>query len=135
MGLMNLLPGRSQISDDLVVSDLDKLVSESVAFRFNGDKHLIKPLDTKTFLAVSEAFSRLDRLREKKQVTTKDLIEGYTELFKQACSTITQKHVESMTQAQVAALMQLIIDTVRGQSQVKKKLEQAREMRSQKIGD
>ncbi len=121
MKLFSLRPTRQEFKDADIVSDLDKLISEPTAFRFQGRTHLIKPITTEDFFKLSNALARLDALKEAKNVQASDLIDAYTQLVTNACDTINRADVESMTQAQVGALFQLILDVITGRVHAEKK--------------
>ena len=45
------------------------------------------------------------------------MLDGYYNLFKSVCDTITHKDIESMSAAQIAALFKLTIDAISGEAQ------------------
>lgn len=114
MGLFGTRKVAQSHSDARVFADLDALIAEPVAFRFNGETHLIKPVSTKEFFKLTNALARLDELRNAKTVKKDELVEAYSALISGACDTIGRKEVETMTQAQVGALFQLILDCITG---------------------
>lgn len=115
MAIFPLRPTRQKVPENVqVVADLDKLISEPVAFRFQGKVHLIKPMDVKTFLKTCNELTRLDDLRSKKEIANKELIDAYANLFCAVCDTISIADVYEMTQAQVSALLQQILECVTG---------------------
>lgn len=100
-----------------VVSDLDALVAEPIAFRFNGEVHEIKPVSTLELLSFTNAFAELQELNGRSDaITVGELVDAYTSVISSVCPSITRDHVESMTQAQVAALFQLVMDSVVGKA-------------------
>ena len=116
--LKKLRPARSMNQEAVVVSDLDALVDTPVAFKFQGETHVINPLTAGEFLQVYEAFAKIEILVNEKNITAQEVVEAYTELFSSVCKTITKRHVEEMTQAQSAALFQLVLQSVTGKAQV-----------------
>ena len=50
--------------------------------------------------------------------TKDDLVAVYLGIFSSVCETIGKKEIESMTQAQAGALLQIILDCVVGRAQV-----------------
>lgn len=110
------LRGNALPNNGTLVADLDKLIAEPVPFRWNGSIHFIKPISTKEFLSISEGLATLDKLRRAEQVTAEELLDGYSKVFSAACETIGRKEIEQMTQAQIGALYQLILDTITGKS-------------------
>lgn len=99
-----------------IVSDLDKMIAEPLAFKLHGRVHKIEPISVKEFYAYSNALARLNVLRDSKSIEKEDLVDAYFELYKSVISTIKLQDVEDMTQAQAAALFQLIIDVVTGRA-------------------
>jgi hypothetical protein len=119
MNFIKSLFARNPKSAPEVVSDLDALISAPVAFKFQDRTWKIKEIDTEQFLLLTENFARLDKLRTQKKITVEDLSKAYADLICDACPQMTPKVVMNMTQAQVGALLQLIIDTVTGKDQAK----------------
>ena len=100
-----------------VVSDLDALVAEPIAFRFAGEVHEIKPVSTLELLRFTNAFAQLQELNGRSDaITVAELVDAYTSVISSVCPSITRDHVEDMTQAQVAALFQLVMDSVVGKA-------------------
>lgn len=100
-----------------VVSDLDALVAEPIAFRFQGKLHEIKPISTLELLRFTNAFAQLQQLNQKSDtISVDELIDAYTSVISSVCPTITREHVKDMTQAQVSALFQLVMDSVVGKA-------------------
>lgn len=116
MNLFNLRTGKKLDGPVAIVSDLDKMISEPIAFRLHGKVHSIKPLSVKEFYKYSNALARLNGLRDKDQVGKDDLIDSYFVLFSSVIDSFTIKDLENMTQVQVSALFQLILDAVRGRA-------------------
>ena len=115
---MSLFSLKSKIeSTAQVVSDLDALVAEPIAFRFKGRVHEIKPISTLELLKFTNAFAILQGLNEKSgTVSVEELVTAYAEVIGSVCPTITREHVQEMTQAQVGALFQLVMDSVTGKA-------------------
>jgi hypothetical protein len=98
-----------------VVADLDVIDVKPVAFRFNGETHLLKPVTTKEFLKASESFAKMDAMsKSDNQVPIEEVIDVYADLISSLCDTVNRDDILNMSQAQVAALLQLIIDHVTG---------------------
>jgi hypothetical protein len=115
MGLFNTKPAREAATKN-VVADLDKLIAEPVAFRFNGKAHLIKPITTAEFFKITSELAKMDALRKKDTIDNVELIDAYVGLLTAACDTLKREDIENMTQAQVGALFQLVLDCVTGRS-------------------
>lgn len=121
MSLFKLKPARESAKSSVLVADLDKLITERVAFKFGGQTHYINPITTAEFFKVTSEMAKLDSLKVQKEVSAKELIDSYTALIGSVCETITRDHISSMTQAQVGALFQLVLDCVTGKAYAEKK--------------
>lgn len=112
-----LKPGRSQIQDTDLISDLDALVEKPIAFRLFGKNHVIKPITTEDFFKVTNALNSLDEMKRTGTYTEGDLIDSYAELFCSVCDTITKEDIRTkMAQPQIVALLALIIDAITGKA-------------------
>lgn len=116
---MGLFSRKPKQDDAKIVVDLDEILAKPVAFRFAGKIHVIKPIQTKEFYSLANATAELWALRDAKNITPDQLIDRYYALISSVCPSIKRKDVEGMTQAQVTALYQLIMDTVMGRQQAK----------------
>lgn len=126
MSLFKFKPTRDEHQNQDVILDLDKLISEPQSFRWDGRVHLIKPITTETFFRVTDKIAKLDQLHDPSKMTEESFIQAYADVFSAVCDTITKKDVSQMTTPQRGALLQYILDCVRGrtqadQSQEKKK--------------
>lgn len=97
-----------------VVTDLDALVSEDIAFRFQGKLWTIRPLSAGEAFVAWQNMSKFETLKKKESITFTEVLDFYYDLFKSVCPDIKREDVENMTQPQCAALLQLILDTVTG---------------------
>lgn len=109
---------RSKQKEPLIVRDLDKLVAEPVSFKLHGKVHVMRPVTVQEFWAFTESMTHIQNLSQKNDVTSGDLVQAYAGIFQSVCPTITAKDVENMTQPQVGALLQFVIDTIKGASQL-----------------
>lgn len=108
-------PARQEAyKDAIIVSDLDKLIAKTVGFVWNGKTHYIRPISVVEFLATSEALAKMDRLQKEKKVTFDEIVDAYEQLITSVCDSITRADILKMTQAQVGALVNLVIQTVTG---------------------
>lgn len=123
MKLINFKPSRTkEIGNDNLVSDLDALVQTPVAFRVLGKTHYLKPISTGEFFKVINSLEHLDRMnRMDGKFTDEELLEGYVKLISSVCDTVGKKEILRMEQAQVTALIQLIIDTIAGRTHAEMK--------------
>lgn len=122
----NFKPTRDDAKEVEVVADLDALVNDEVAFKFNGKTYKIKPLETGEAFIVWQNLSKLEKFEVGDLVEFKEVIDFYADLFHSVCPEITRSDVEIMSQPQCAALLQLILDTVTGRvfTESKKKVMQ-----------
>lgn len=107
-----------------VIADLDSLVADPVAFVFRGKDHLIKPVTTEEFLRYVNASSRIMDVIKDPTVGPEEVLQSAHELISSVCDSITLEDVKSMTQAQIVALMTVVINFVTGKmgSDQKKKI-------------
>ena len=115
-------PARSQARQQIqggtdVVADLDALIEQRVSFKLHGKVHEIKPISSKDFLIFTNNLSKLMELKDKNKIEAEELIEKYHGLISSLCDTIKIEDIESMTQPQVGALFQLLLDSVTGKAQ------------------
>lgn len=97
------------------VVDLDAISRDPVHFQFQGAVHEIRPITVEEFLNFTNANARfIERLKSSESMTGEELIAAYAQVIGTVCSSIGEKEIAAMEQAQVAALYQLVIDTVTG---------------------
>lgn len=119
MALVNFKPARQRSTIESVV-DLDAILAEPKAFQWRGKTHVIRPIDTLTFLKVTNEMAKIQALiGQDGKPSHKEVIEAYAGVFSSVCDTISKKDVLEMTQAQVGALFQLVVDCVTGRAQKK----------------
>jgi hypothetical protein len=117
--LFKLTPARQAIpSDDTrVIVDLDRVVNDPVGFRWKGKVHLIKPMDTKTFLKVTNELAGLEALRKKpEKVSQKEILLAYWKVFHAAVGTISWADIQDMTLPQIGILTSQIMECVSGKA-------------------
>ena len=95
------------------VLDLDELIEEPVKFRLLGIDRIIKPLTSENFFKVTNAFSKIQNSESK---TPKLLAAEYFDIFNSCVEPITMSDVNGMTQAQIAALIIMIVRRIQGES-------------------
>lgn len=117
-GNFRFRPAREAATEQ-VVADLDSLIVKPTPFRFNGKIHHIKPISTEVFFSIVNEIAHMETLRKKDDITAEELIDGYTRLIGSACDTIKRHDIENMTQAQVGALLQLVLDVVSANTEKK----------------
>lgn len=110
---MKKLWGRDRSQD--IVTDLDALLSEPVPFKFNGKIHTLKPMGLDEFLKYTNAQFEFRSGYENDKSIKEDFAKRFHAVLSSVCETITLDDVMHMTQPQIAALYQLVIDMVCGQ--------------------
>ena len=75
----------------VVVSDLDALVDTPVAFKFQGETHVINPLTAGEFLQVYEAFAKMEILVNEKNITAQEGSKPKRNIFPSYVKTIPKK--------------------------------------------
>lgn len=103
------------------VADLDALLVEPVSFKLHGKMHTINPLSVEQFMLLSSALVEIVDLQKKEGLTSDELIERYYGLVTSVCDTVTKDDIREMSQQQVSALFNLIIETITGKLFVEKK--------------
>jgi hypothetical protein len=130
-------PARNEAAfkgEGLVVADLDKMVVQPLAFRYGDRVHFIKPVDVQNFLIVTERIAVLDRMQKAKELSGAELVRAYADLIASMCDTIKIDDVRKMSQAQVGALYQLILDAVTGRAYAEKKSLPRTQLRESETG-
>lgn len=101
-----------------LAADLDKIVAAPIPFRWNGQIHLLKPIDVENFMYSSEQmamiFERLNGKSKNDKVSLDEVIKMYADITRSVCDTIGEKEIRAMSMAQMRALLQLIYDHVMG---------------------
>lgn len=117
MGLFNLRTGKVLDGPEAaIVSDLDAMVANPIAFRLHGKVHYLKPVTVKEFFAYANALAGLERLKSDEKLSDEQIVELYSQLIQSVCETVKADDVKLMTHAQATALLQLVIDHITGRA-------------------
>lgn len=116
MGLFKMRPARQQVDPTEVILDLDKLISEPQTFRWRGKLHKIKPISTKTFFQLSQKIYALEVSRAS-GMDEAGYVKAYHDIFSLVCDTLKTQDLENMEPPQMGALMQFILDCMKGRAQ------------------
>ena len=108
----------------VVVSDLDAMIAQPIAFRLQGKIHHLNPITVKEFFAYSNALLSIERLKEREVLKDEDMVNVYHGVIHSVCDSITKDDIKNMTHAQAAALLKLIIDHVTGKASLQPKADQ-----------
>jgi hypothetical protein len=96
------------------VADLDALIQKPLHFKLRGKICTINPISSLTFYKFSNNVGKAYELHKTKDLTRDDIIKFYFEMLSSVCDDITTEDVEEMNEAQITALIQLILDAVTG---------------------
>lgn len=113
-----------------LVLDLDAVLTENVAFTFQGVDYVIPPISTRDFVMLSEALVNMDDLSKRDKLETTEVIDTYYRLLRSICPTIRKRHIASMTQPQLIRLRQLVLDCANGKIYAQAAIEKKNEARS-----
>lgn len=103
------------------VADLDAMLVEPVSFKLHGKTHVIKPLNVEQFMILSVALVDIMELQKQQNISPETLIEKYYALISSACDSITKQDIREMSQQQVSALFNIVIETITGKVFTEKK--------------
>ncbi len=113
---MKLWPNRSEKrAKEEVVADLDAMIADPVAFRFQSKRHIIKPISTVEFLKYVRASVHVAETLKSDKASKEDVIDAAFDVIASVCDSMRRKDLEAMTQAQVGALLALISKCVTGE--------------------
>lgn len=116
------------LDDVRVVTDLDRLVEDRIAFKLNGKTHLIKTVSVELLLKVTNENAKLQTLRGVEGIDQKMIYDAYAKIFGTMCDTITIHDVREMSQMQIAVLFRTIVNCITGKySEPEKKTLKAQE--------
>lgn len=118
-----LMPVRQKYSEAAqnAVADLDAILTEPVSFKLHGKSHVINPLSVEKFMVLTAAIVDINELQKKSDITPSELIDKYYALMNGVCPSIKRKDIEDMTQQQVAALYEIVMNTITGKIFAQKK--------------
>lgn len=124
MGLFQFRPSREaaeakqrELERSPLLADLDKLVSDPQVFRWDGRRHEIKPITVENFTKITAALSRIQNLTTEQSDNGDEIFDAYVALFSLVCDSIGREEVKRMEIPQRGALLQLILDCIRGRAQ------------------
>lgn len=113
--LSKIKPARTAAMEAEIVSDLDAIVVKPVSILWQGHAHVLKPISTKEFLLATEAMAKMDALsKQGTGVKMEELVDVYAGVIGSVCDTIGKRELMQMSQAQVGALLQTVVDHVTG---------------------
>lgn len=67
-------------------------------------------------MSTVNGMARLDMMRKRNDLTKTELIDAYDEVFSKCCDTIGKKQILKMTDAQIGAFFQHVIDCITGRA-------------------
>lgn len=110
------MPARQKSKDQLPieVADLDAMLVDPVSFVLHGKTHVINPLSVEQFARVTLALEKLYGLQAESDVTAEKLIDRYFDLISTCCATVSKDDIANMSQYQIGALLEIILNTITG---------------------
>lgn len=103
--------------------DLDALVEKGAEFKFKDHIYTLKPIDAETFMSFSNEWASLQMLVTQDLVSEEDSMNVCVQLIRSVCREIPAELIrKEMTLAQIGALINLIVNSVTGQVDSKKKV-------------
>lgn len=117
MSLLSLIKRKRSVdlkNPPTLVLDLDSVLVQTLSFRYDGEDHVIKPIETAEFLKISNIIAQMDQIKSRSDWTSEDTVDMYCGLFELVCPTITKKHVMNMTSTQLLRLYRLVLDCISG---------------------
>jgi hypothetical protein len=113
---IRLWPARAgKAQSEEVVADLDAMIAEPIAFKFQGKRHIIKPVSTVEFLKYVKASVAVAEMMKNPKATKDEVIDATFDIVASVCDSFRRSHLEAMTQAQAGALLALISKCVTGE--------------------
>lgn len=113
-----LLPAREKHPTVKILSDFDKMVSESVGFKFHGKVYVMKPVNVGNFMSVTLAYQGIIQMMsdrsEGKGLNDEDVYLKYFDLISPIVPEITFAEVRSMTLVVLNQLINLIYRQLAG---------------------
>jgi len=111
-----LRPARQKYTESATnaVADLDAMLVEPVSFKLHNKIHLLRPLNVEQFMVLSMALVDIVELQKKQSISPDELVDKYYALVSSACDTVSKNDIRDMSQQQVSALFNLIIETITG---------------------
>jgi len=122
VSIFSIKPTRQDYEPIKIVSDLDALVQESIAFTLFGERHILKPVTLEQFFKCTNLFAEIDGYMKQVGSASADLdsfLGVFHKLVSQVCETMTIEIVKKMSLQQVAALIGVVMDQVSGKASIK----------------
>lgn len=104
-----------------LIANLDALVDQPLFFKLHGKIHQINPINTIDFMKFANALAGVNALFSDKSITANDVVDRCFDLSSSVCKTIERGDIENMSQAQLGAFLQMLMDMVMGRTDEKKK--------------
>jgi hypothetical protein len=108
------LPNTPQEDAAVLVADLDKILTDTVAFRLHGVTRYIKPVSAETFFRYAESIARLGQLRRENLADQTKFAKALYEITRHVVDPITYEDIERCSLAQQAGLYSTVLDCVSG---------------------
>lgn len=95
------------------LQDLDAMLNESVAIKFQGKTHIIKSPTNEAFYRFSKGMLRLQNLKEE-SISTEEFIQIYSDIIIPIVPSLTKKEIGKLSVIQANTLFNLIVELVLG---------------------
>lgn len=122
MGLLHkIMPTRDAFSPPAtpvkVIADLDLLISQPIGFKYLGRDYVIDPMTTRNYIEVVKGLHDIEVLTSNRDSTTlEDTYQAYYKFVHALCKTMTLEDIKKATLPQLAALMNLLIRHIKGET-------------------
>lgn len=103
-------------SDYVVVTNLDAIKNRTIAFRYNGKVHKIKPLSVEKYVEAAAAMAAIAELIENKKKVKSEaqLLDAYHAIFSVMCPTVSRSDLNEMSVQQIGALYNTVLEQIMG---------------------
>lgn len=95
------------------LQDLDAMLNESIAVKFQGKTHIIKSPTNEAFYRFSKNMLRLQNLKEE-SISSEEFIQIYSDIIIPIVPTMTTKDIKKLNVVQANTLFNLIVELVLG---------------------
>ena len=95
------------------LQDLDAMLNESIAIKFQGKTHIIKSPTNEAFYRFSKSMLRLQNLKEE-SISSEEFIQIYSDIIIPIVPTMTKKDIGKLNVVQANTLFNLIVELVLG---------------------
>jgi hypothetical protein len=109
---------RREAEDVRVVADLDRMLGDLPGFRFQGRIYRVKAMNTAVWLQLCNELAGLNLRMKDSGFDRAEVRKRYSSLLGKAVDGIRFEDVDRMTDAQLGAVVQLVVECVTGKAYV-----------------